>query len=273
MKACIFKYKTQAMDRLTKLAGHGYFYHTSGIVTLEKVERVHQRFAELYGTEFNKDKRYREFKKGKCKTQSIMYYCSSDKVVRWWLACSDGSGAIRDREHLSDARDKHHRLEFSAPAKYYSQGSSPPRYEMVRHRVRDKETGKVTNPWTWQYESDSYNNLFDCLAEEIAGVRYVGGEFKRDKLLVSMLNSLQRTPGFHKSRRQSTALHKHARKIWKKRQSQPWPYPAGDFKYWIGQYQKEVKCTAAFFIRREEKFTGIRKIDSVDYVTPGEVVT
>lgn len=261
------------MRRLLNLAGQGYVHHTSGVVSLEKTDRLHHRFAELYDTELGDDRRYRSFKRGECKTQSVMYYCASDRVVRWWLVCSDGSGAIHDKELLSDARDKHHRLAFAAPAKYYSEGSSPPRYEMVRHRIRDKKTGKTKNPWTWKYDSESYNNLFDCFAEEIAGVRYVDGEFKRDKLLVSMLDSLRRTPGFHESRRQAIRLHAHARKVWKKRQSLDWPYPAGDFKYWVGQYQKEVKCTAAYFIRREESFAGIRKIDPVDYVTPGAIVT
>ena len=260
--ACIFEYKTQAMRRLTNLAGQGYVYHTCGVVLLEKAERLHQRFAELYGTQISDDQRYRAFKKGRCKAQSIMYYCASDQVVRWWLVCTDGSGVIRERESLGDARDKHHRLTFPAPDKYYSENSAPPKYEMVRHHARDQKTGNTKARWTWQYHRDSYNNLFNCLAEEVAGVRYIDGNFRRDKLLVSMLNSLQRTPGFHESRRQAIVLHKHARKVWKKRQSRPWPYRGGDFKSWVGEYQKEIKRPAAFFQKRGEKFRGIRKIDS-----------
>lgn len=253
------------MRRLTKLAGQGYVYHTSGTVPLVKAERLHQRFVQRYGTELSDDQRYRAFKRGECKTQHIMYYCASDQVVRWWLVCTDGSGAIREMESLGDARDKHHRLTFPAPEKYYAENSSPPRYEMVRYHDRDRKTGNTKTRWTWQYHRESYNNLLNRLTDAVAGVRYIDGEFVRDKRLVSILDSLQRTPGFHESRRQATVLHKHARKVWRKRQSQPWPYREGDFKSWVGQYQTEIKCSAAFFQQRVERFSGIRKIDSVDY--------
>ena len=258
----IFKYKTQAMRRLTKLAGQGYVYHTSGTVSLEKAERLHQRFAEKYGTSLSDDQRYRAFKRGECKTQHIMYYCASDQVVRWWLVCTDGVGEIRDKESLGDARDKHHRLTFPAPKKYYAGNSAPPKYEMVRHHSRDQKTGNNKTRWTWQYHRDSYHNLLNSLTDAVAGVRYVDGKFVKDKRLVFMLDSLQRTPGFHESRRQATALHLHAKKVWRKRQSRPWPYREGAFKSWLGQYQTEIKLPAEYFQRREEKFRGIRKIDS-----------
>ena len=104
----IFRYKTGAMRRMQNLVSKGYFYHTSGTIPLESSEQLHLKFARKYDTELDDVKRCRAYKKGEgvCKAQSIMFYCESDEVVRYWLLRSDGtSGRILEEETMHDTRD------------------------------------------------------------------------------------------------------------------------------------------------------------------------
>ena len=173
---------------------------------------------------------------------------------------------------MRDLRDRNQRLKVTAPVKKYSETSEPPAYEMIRYTgwVKDKHGKKVRSVirFSWQYDKRTMENYEKQLGLAVHRMTTKNMTKKNktwcgnDKLLLSMLESIRHTPGFHKSRRQAIALWQHARRRWRKQSDSAWPY-GGFTKAGLSRFKTEIKYDADHYLRiekqKEEKiFRGVR---------------
>lgn len=233
----IYEFKTSAMHRLLSLVSIGYRHYSSGTIPLDKAAAQRENFRILYDVDRDKDTIYRLKKKGFCSSKYVMYYCRHDRLVRWWVLASGGHGPIKAYD-LKNAALRDERLCFPAPKKYFD---IPPQYELLQlSRKKTKyQCGGIS--WTWGMTQETYEAELNLLAKFIRQ--------RQRSSIEKRLNSLQRTPGFYKSRRQAFALCNEAKKMWIMEQKNfqrnrngsdfkvdEWPF-RDRYIGWVGRYK------------------------------------
>jgi hypothetical protein len=248
MTGFIYKYKTDAMHRLCALLAKGYVYYTRGVVSLAKAQSLHDRFEQRYDIYRDRDRRYRCKQQGITNTFLVMYYCSHDQVVRWWLVNTTGHASVNKLEQLKDARERHSRLPFAAPKLFYEKhGQEPSVYELVRIKRKIHRNNPMNKSvWTWQLQKDAYERQVHQLCQLVSWVKIKDGRRTNDSALIAQLDSLKRTPGFHRTRRQAFALFQQTKKRWRRVQKGDWPY--GEiYVGWVGRYQSAERYPVSYF--------------------------
>ncbi|BCA65808.1 hypothetical protein SHINM1_014100 [Fluviibacter phosphoraccumulans] len=86
-----------------------YYWWTSGIIDgdIDKLTRLSDKFAELYGTLRPAHWKAYMSRKGRARAFCVAYELPNGKgKFRWYLLVTDGTGNVRDLEKLDDARIK-----------------------------------------------------------------------------------------------------------------------------------------------------------------------
>ena len=91
---------------LRYVAQNKYYWWTSGEIVNEndKLARLSDKFAELYGTLRPAHWKAYRARKGLARAYCVAYKLPNAKY-RWYLLVTDGVGPVRDREQLKDARE------------------------------------------------------------------------------------------------------------------------------------------------------------------------
>lgn len=195
MSTKIHSRKTVLMQRLIDSFIRGYHWHTSGIISRDKLQDLERKFAEKYGTDLNKNQRAYRRKKGMAISRLFFLEQSHEEGILWWLLATDGEGAIHQEEKLRDARDRRGRIRMGGD------------YELVR--VTKPGRSGVRGVATWRMTKER---------EKKWRARIVSAcNRMTDKDIKEIMHSLYRTPGFSGIRKQVGSLVALAKRKWRRR--------------------------------------------------------
>lgn len=169
---------TSAMVAVQQLVARGFWWHTGGVIPLDRAERVVRKFSELYGVDESRAADQARRRRGEARTRIVLW--PQDGGLGFVLLASDGPGTVRERERLRDAREARQRVRIRE-------------YELVMLPRR----GDVPR-WTWRIELDRYRELMD------EACRYARREDQR--AAVEFIRGLRRWPGFNGVRTQQRAI-------------------------------------------------------------------
>lgn len=188
-------HKTVFMQRVLDAVSHGYHWHTSGTVPLDKAQRLADKFAEHYAIHRNENQRAYAKRKRECNTRLFLYAPPQAKVLAWFLLATDGDGRIHEEERLRHAQDARGRIRLDDD------------YELIRRtRKSDKGGGTV---WSWRMTKDCERRWRERI---ISACRQ-----SHALAITQAIGSLYRVPGFSGIREQTGALIALARAEWRRR--------------------------------------------------------
>jgi len=210
----MFESKTLAMRRLMLLVSHGNHWWTWGQVPIGRFREMEKRLIERYAIDRNSQQRYRAAKQSKANCHCVAYL-GDDKIVKFWLVGTEGSGLLFQVEKMQNALERESRL-----TTFHDE---QPEYELVLIPRKGRP-----EQWTWQMCKPKYAEWKDRIEHAI---RHQG-----DTLLSQAIYSLKRIPPFHMTRRQAFNLYRGAQMEWKRTRRGAFPHP--DFYVgWVGRFK------------------------------------
>lgn len=198
--------KTQLMQSLQRAVGHGFPYHTTGTVPLDKARRLTKKFRDLYLVHLTAQERWRRRKLRLGNARLFLWREKPDSDLTFFLLVSEGEHPAHDLEKLKDGRRDGQRLRLTG-------------YELVPHQ----REGEAHHSWTWRMTKQTAD---DWRARILQAVRH---QNRTD--MAQAWHSLHHTPGFGGNRAQVRVLVKLFRAEWKRRSKQPWPLPSMRNRY------------------------------------------
>ena len=167
-----------AMVAIQQLVAREFYYHTGGVIPLDRAERVVKKFAALYGVDESRAADQARRRRGEARTRLVLW--PDGGGLGFILIATDGPGAVKEHERLQDAREARQRVRI----REYELAMLPRRGDVPR--------------WTWRVELDRYRDLID------EGCRYARREDQ--SAAVEFIRRLQRWPGFNGVRTQQRAI-------------------------------------------------------------------
>ncbi|MDI3260844.1 MAG: hypothetical protein QJR02_14250 [Sinobacteraceae bacterium] len=169
---------TSAMVAVQQLVAREFYWHTGGVIPLEKAERVVEKFGELYGIEESPSADRARRRRGEARTRIVLW--PDGGGLGFFLLATDGPGTVKEQERLQDAREARQRVRI----RDYELAMLPRRGDVPR--------------WTWRIELDRYRDLLD------EGCRYARREDQ--SAAVEFIRALLKRPGFNGVRTQQRAI-------------------------------------------------------------------
>lgn len=182
------------MQRIADYVRTGHVHWTCGEVTLDRAPSLAQKFARLYGTDLDRNRRLRAKAGGD--GNAVLLVAQLDRgsaSVLWYLLVSPGDHPAHQLERLRDASTKDGRMHHAG-------------YELV-HVTK---TGVAHPVLTWRM---SRANEEGWRARALSEARRGNSHDVR-----MFLEALYRSPGFHGVRRQVGKTAALFRREWKRRQ-------------------------------------------------------
>lgn len=188
-------HKTVFMQRVLDAVSHGYHWHTSGTVPLDKAQRLAEKFGERYEIDRNQNQRAYAKRKGQSNARFFLYASPKATSLTWFLLVTDGDGCIHQEERLRHAQDARGRIRLDED------------YELIRRtRKSDKGGGTV---WSWRMTKDCERRWRERI---ILACRQ-----SHTLAVTQTIGSLYRVPGFSGIREQTGALVALTRSEWRRR--------------------------------------------------------
>ncbi|ORE88772.1 hypothetical protein ATO7_02815 [Oceanococcus atlanticus] len=186
----VYEGKIATMRHMLHAVSHGYHHWTGGRVPAAKALNLAAKFAELYGVDLGRNRRYRRRAASKANAQLFFYPIADSQDLAWWLLATDGEGNVHRQENLKDTRIKHQRLNWLGE------------YEVAHHSR--PETPKPS--YSWRMTAKTYDNWKIRLKH--------AGSSADTSLMRQAVWSLYRTPGAAVIRKQVGHLMALAKKEW-----------------------------------------------------------
>lgn len=207
-----YLHKTDAMRQIISLVGKGYYYYTKGVVTKEKLLDFLNKMHTNYGVYRTSQQRWRAKAKGDSSTKIICWTKEEKNEVFWMLLATDGGGNIKNKENLTDVRDKKNRLTVTG-------------YELVQLPRPGKEPC-----WTFRMTQETKQMFYDDIYKAITR--------RQEKKIRQLVYSLLKAPGFRGVRNDVYAIKDYGDSIWVRVRNKNEPSPFKTFfKGFLGRYK------------------------------------
>jgi hypothetical protein len=198
--------KTLFLQRIQEAVSAGYCYASLGTVPLSKVQKLVNKFAEVYGVNRGKDERYRRRAQGLANATLLLRF-NEEAAIDFALLVTEGEHAAHHLETLRDARRESLRYR---------------EFELVLLTLK----GRSKPTLTWRLDQATFEGWKKRLHLHTA-------HHDRAALYQDWF-SLYRVPGFAGIRRQVGELVSYWRRDWQQlRGDDPCPvcYPHDEFRY------------------------------------------
>ena len=181
------------MQRIADYVRTGHVHWTCGEVALDRVPTLARKFARLYGTDLDRNRRLRAKARGEANAVLLLAKLHSDDVrIQWYLLVSPGDNPAHQLEHLHDASTRDGRVHHAG-------------YELV-HVTKSGVDRPVL---TWRMSRDN---------EEAWRTRALTEARRGNLQQVQMfLDVLYRSPGFYGVRKQVGKTISLFRREWRRR--------------------------------------------------------
>lgn len=185
--------RTLLMQRLADYVRTGHVRWTCGEVAFDRVASLVRKFARLYGTDFDRNRRLRAKARGEGNAVLLLARLHPDDMhIDWYLLVSPGDNPAHQLEQLVDATTKEGRMRHAG-------------YELVHMTKRD-----VAHPvLTWRM---SRSNEEDWRTRALAEARR-GSPHQVERFL----EVLYKSPGFYGVRKQVGKTVSLFRREWRRR--------------------------------------------------------
>lgn len=189
--------KTAAMRYIAETAGHGYCLFQTGTVSATKVLQLVEKFDKQYRVLATRGMRDNDRARGRSCARLVLFPKGNHPVERpdrewlFWLMATDGAGTFVGEKCTLDARVPATRLPWIN------------QYHLVSRPVR-RRNGELAYVWTWVMQEE-YMARWRHVFTKAAG-RVRSSKERKPDLLIKLVESLRRTPGFQGINRQKKAL-------------------------------------------------------------------
>lgn len=183
------------MQRLLDAVSHGYYWHTSGTVPIDKAQRLVDKFADRYEIHRNENHRAYAKRKRQCNTRLFLYASPRATTLSWFLLATKGAGRIHQEERLQHAQNARFRIRLDAD------------YELICRTQRSYKGGGTV--WSWRITKACERRWRERI---IAACRQ-----SHPLCITQAIGSLYRMPGFSGIREQAGTLVALARAEWRRR--------------------------------------------------------
>lgn len=181
------------MQRLADYVRTGHVHWTCGEVTLERAPTLARKFARLYGTDLDRNRRLRAKARGEGNAVLLLARLHpADMHIHWYLLVSPGDNPAHELEELVDATTREGRMRHAE-------------YELV-HMTKPGVAHPVL---TWRM---SRGNEEDWRTRALAEARH-GSPHRVERFL----EVLYKSPGFYGVRRQVGKTVSLFRREWRRR--------------------------------------------------------
>lgn len=191
---------TAAMLDLQHCICRGYRFYVTGIVPLEKVQALVQRFAERYELSAGKDRRHYLRKSGIARFNLVLFPRPGETAFQFWLLKTEGDDPLASMERWRDAHAdclpwiwRYELVRLPVPVglqKRYRKPLEDPREARRTQRIRP-----VT--WTWRFTAQAMDAIRARIRSTVQ---------RPDAELEQLLHGLKTTPGFRGNRDQLRQL-------------------------------------------------------------------
>lgn len=164
------------MQRVMDAVSQGYFWWTSGEVSLEKAERLEQKFQRNYRIHESRLDRIKSKKSGFANARFLMFYRGPQRGILWWLLVTAGDHPAHQLERLKDATKSGQRIEFDG-------------FVLSRQTKAPVEGNPAKPSWTWKF-SEQKDEAWR------AGIKTTIRQ-RRDRDFEQMMAALYASPGFN----------------------------------------------------------------------------